>query len=88
MANEIIHSLNTTKYAYNEQDCMNTLCKGAIFDLPPEYNACIVTKPERAPLITHYAGQFNIKFKLRVDNKQYRTLSWDEILNHRKEVQA
>lgn len=53
---EIIEALNTHRYAYVSQDCMNELCAGKILDLPSEYNACVLTAPTGNVKIRHFVG--------------------------------
>lgn len=52
---EIIYSLNTKKYDYNEQDCINELCRGYIAELEPDYNVSNYTATAKHRKIIHYA---------------------------------
>lgn len=52
---EIIYLLNTKKYDYNEQDCINELCKGYIVELEPDYNVSNYTAEAKHRKIIHYA---------------------------------
>ena len=54
--NEIIHALNTIQYDYNEQDCINEKCKGAIYELSPDYNVTNYTVKAKHRKIIHYAA--------------------------------
>jgi lipopolysaccharide biosynthesis glycosyltransferase len=54
--NEIIHALNTIQYDYNEQDCINEKCKGAIYELSPDYNVTNYTVQAKHRKIIHYAA--------------------------------
>lgn len=53
---EIIHALNTKRYAFNEQDCINELCYDSILDIPSDYNANNWTVPTATPKLIHYAA--------------------------------
>lgn len=57
---EIIDSLNTEKYAFNEQDCINELCHEHVKLLPERYNANNWTITRHGSLecatIRHYAA--------------------------------
>lgn len=53
---EIILALNTKRYPFNEQDCINELCQGGILELPSDYNANNYTKPTTTPKIEHFAA--------------------------------
>ena len=53
---EIIHSLNTIQYDYNEQDCINKLCQGKILELNPDYNITNYTEEAKHRKIIHYAA--------------------------------
>lgn len=53
---EIIYALNTIKYDYNEQDCINEKCQGAIYELSPDYNITNYTVKAKHRKIIHYAA--------------------------------
>ena len=54
---EILEAINTKHYAFNEQDAINELCQGGIYELPPEYNVHQWAVPTaKTPIITHFAG--------------------------------
>ena len=55
-ADEIIRMINTKKYRFPEQDCVNQLCKGRIYQLPSSYNATNFTAPTKNIIIRHYAN--------------------------------
>lgn len=54
--NEIVNALNTQRFPYNEQDCINQLCKGKILEISSDYNANNYTIPTRTPKIVHFAA--------------------------------
>ena len=54
--NEIINALNTIHYDYNEQDCINEKCQGAIYELSPDYNVTNYTVEAKHRKIIHYAA--------------------------------
>ena len=53
---EIIHVLNTIQYDYNEQDCINELCQGYIYELSPDYNVTNYTIEAKHRKIIHFAA--------------------------------
>ena len=53
---ELIKALNENRYAFNEQDCINQLCRGGILEIPSIYNMNSWTEPTTAPKIVHFAG--------------------------------
>ena len=55
-ADEIIRALNERKYAFPEQDCMNALCRGHIYELGGEYNSSSVTVNRHIARIVHFAA--------------------------------
>lgn len=54
--NEIIKRLNEKRYGWPDQDAMNEVCRGAILDMPAEYNSTPWTKIIKDCKIQHYAG--------------------------------
>ena len=76
-ADRVIRELNRKPYRFLEQDVMNDLCQGAIYDMPSDYNANDWVLPSENPKIVHYAG-------IRVWNntplvQEYRDIPWSEI---------
>lgn len=53
---EMINALNTVRFRYVSQDCMNTFCEGKILELPPKYNVCKFI-PSASCKIRHYADE-------------------------------
>lgn len=56
-ADEIIESLNTKRWPFCEQDCVNHLCQGGIYHLSSIYNSNPYTVPTSHPKIYHFAAQ-------------------------------
>ena len=81
---EVINELNRTRYRFLEQDVFNFRCKGAIYDMPSEYNATRYTMPCEMARIIHYAGYRAWGDEPLVNH--YRELPWLEILEHRSKV--
>lgn len=79
---ELIHALNTKKYPFNEQDCINELCSGHILELPSEYNANAFTAETEAPKIIHFAALKNYQNYPIV--AKYRNISWKNITSNRE----
>lgn len=52
----IIRELNTKKYTFCEQDCINLLCRGEMLEIPSFYNANNYTEPTTKPKIVHFAA--------------------------------
>lgn len=53
---EIIEALNTRKYDFNEQDCINELCSGGIKEISSDYNSNNYTITTTTPKIIHFAA--------------------------------
>ena len=57
MDDKIINALNTRLFGFMEQDAINELCKGKIYEFDPKYNVHFWSVPiSDKPVITHYAG--------------------------------
>ena len=81
---QIIKELNTNEYKYVDQDVMNFLCQGEIYDMPSKYNGCGFTIACDNPSIAHYAGD-----KVWFDKPMvahYMDIPWDQIMKYRKRV--
>lgn len=52
--NEIMYALNTQKFRLVEQDAINTICRGKILEISPNYNACRFTNYADNPKIMHF----------------------------------
>lgn len=55
---EMRNALNTARFRYVSQDCMNTFCE-RIRELPSDYNACKFTSPTANVKIRHFADMAN-----------------------------
>ena len=56
MDDRLIRALNTERFEFVEQDCINRECAGHILELPGEYNATRFTTKSGNPLIKHFAA--------------------------------
>ena len=82
MAERIINLLNTKRYLYNEQDCMNeTLTTDEKLIISPAYNYGFFNQGAMCiPHIIHFAGHGK-RFNDLDIVKQWRDKDWSEILN-------
>lgn len=71
---EIIEALNTRRFPFNEQDCINELCQGGILEISSDYNANAYTIPTSTPKMVHFAAIPQWKDAPLV--KQYRDMAW------------
>ena len=71
---ELIDSLNSKHYAFNEQDCINALCQGGILQIPGDYNSSNWTEPTTTPKIVHFAAIKNYQDSPLVT--VYRNMDW------------
>jgi len=78
-AEECVYALNHWRYQWIEQDVMNYLCQGRIYEMPPEYNACDFI-PHTEERIRHFAAQGLSKWSKDPLVEKWRVLSWDEAL--------
>lgn len=75
MCDLLITALNTNKYTFVEQDCMNEMCEGKILSLPSDYNVSPFNAMPDVPRIIHYAACQNwTNEKLY---QRYNDLYWD-----------
>lgn len=81
-ADELICVLNKIKLEYLEQDAMNMLCQGHIYDMPPEYNSNYYTEHVQEPKIIHHIGR-NDLLPTYSDVQKYAAMSFDEIMAKR-----
>lgn len=79
---ELIHVLNKIKLEFVEQDALNMLCQGSIYDMPSEYNSNYYTEHVEEPKIIHHIGD-NKKLKTYPDVQKYAKMSFDEIMINR-----
>ena len=76
IVDRIIYALNTKRYPFVEQDCVNELCRGAIYSMPPEYNANRYTSMDKGIRIRHYAAEGN--WFARPEVQYYFRIPWEE----------
>lgn len=81
-ADEVIRYLNTKEFGWVEQDVLNLLCQGYIYDMPAVYNAHYFTKNPANPKIIHHIGD-NSKLPEYPDVQKYAAMSWDEVMQRR-----
>ena len=57
-ADEVIESLNTRRYTFCEQDCLNELCQGQILEIDSIFNYSLFTEQNlfERPRIIHFAA--------------------------------
>lgn len=79
---ELIGVLNKIKLEYVEQDAMNMLCQGHIYDMPSEYNANYYTEHTDEPKIIHHVGN-NSKLPTYSDVQKYKAMSFNDIMANR-----
>lgn len=83
-AEECVDILNRHGFTWVDQDVMNYLCQGYIYDMHSEYNANEWTKPCQNPRIIHFAGIDRSVWHKHPMFKKYLNVSWDDILIERK----
>lgn len=81
-ADEVIQMLNTREFGWLEQDVLNLLCQGYIYDMPAVYNAHYYTQNPSNPKIIHHIGN-NDLLPNYSDVKKYAAMSFDEIMAKR-----
>lgn len=74
---EIIDSLNTKFYMFNEQDCINKLCQGHLLKISSEYNSNAYTEQVSHYKIIHFACQQNWEKHPIVG--VYKAMPWEEV---------
>lgn len=80
---EIIHILNTRQYEWMEQDVMNMLCQGYIYDMPAEYNDEQFTEAVAEPKIIHHIGR-NDLLPGYPDVQKYAAISFEDAFKRRQ----
>ena len=83
-ADECIDVLNRQKFQFVDQDVMNYLCAGYVYDMHSEYNANEFTTPVQNPRIIHFAGMKRENWRRHPLVKKYETMSWDDVFILRK----
>lgn len=82
---EFIDVLNRQKFTFVDQDVMNYLCQGYIYEMNSEYNANNFTKPCQNPRIIHFAGMKRDNWLRHPKAKYYNEISWDDIFKLQKQ---
>lgn len=77
MDDSIIYSLNTTKYKFAEQDCMNKLFKGKILTYGSMYNANDFTPYCKNPKVIHFANKREWNTEPIV--LKYKNMEWKDL---------
>ena len=81
----IIRSINSSWFAYPEQDAMNSVCRHYTYSLPQEFNAMWFNKPQLPPSearIIHYANTAE-PFCKKPYYASYENAPWDTIISQR-----
>lgn len=81
---EYIDVLNRQKFTYLDQDVMNYLSQGYIYEMHSEYNANEWTNPCYNPRIIHFAGVKQDVWHKHPKAKEYQRMTWDEVFAARK----
>ena len=85
MGDRIIAALNAKRYTFNEQDCINELCRGKIAQIQSQYNSSAWTDSCVSPKLVHFAAIRHYQDAALWN--QYREMSWeDALINRRKQV--
>ena len=82
----IITTVNTVFLPYCEQDAVNSVCRGHIYELPQAYNALAFLAhqlPEDQIIIRHYAAR-NEHLETYLDYQFYNGLTWKQVLDHKQ----
>lgn len=81
---EYIDVLNRQEFTYIDQDCMNYLSQGYIYDMHSEFNANDWTLPCQNPRIIHFAGVKSYIWHNHEVFKRYKAMTWTDVLTARK----
>lgn len=79
----IIHSINTTRHTYCEQDAGNSICHHRILDLPLPYNALPFNNPsvpDDRVIIRHHAARKE-PLNQFPDYQFFDRMTWDKVLS-------
>ena len=82
---EYIDVLNKQRFDFVDQDVMNYLSQGYIYEMASEYNANNFTKSCQNPRIIHFAGMKRDIWTKHPKAKYYRNLSWDDVFKLQKQ---
>ena len=75
---QIVRALQRRRFAYPEQDAFNLICSGAVYTLPPEWNAGRGTEPYGAPVIRHFMGE-QATYRSSEIYLRYQAMRWEEV---------
>lgn len=81
---EYVDVLNRQEFTFIDQDCMNYLSQGYIYDMNSEFNANEYTVACQNPRILHFAGIKSYIWHRNEYYKKYRNASWDDVMKERK----
>jgi len=88
MSDRLMTAVNTEKFKYVEQDCINLNCEGKILDLPVKFNDSFCCGHRDNALIIHYAGYANWQKRTELPKydrlMKYRAMSWDTAMDMHK----
>ena len=78
-AERIVHKLNTEHLQFTDQDAINSVMRGRIKPLPPQFNVSNWTiKPTQPPIITHFAAIRHWQEDPLWE--KYEAMTWDEAM--------
>jgi len=86
MDDKLIDALNTRKFAYPEQDCINHLCEGRIYLLNGIYNSGVMnydgttprSRDNGTPKILHFAGRGLKNYFADPRVQEYKDIPWED----------
>ena len=84
----IIRTINAVRLRFNEQDAVNSVCRGHIMELPVPYNVMWFNTPsvtDKDIIIHHYAAS-HFPLRDQEDYKQYERMTWQDVLQHREVI--
>ena len=77
-ADRIIRALNTEKYRFCEQDCLNEICAGKLKPINCTYNATRWTGLPGDPKIRHFAAEPGW-YENEPLVRKYRDMAWEDV---------
>ncbi len=77
MDNKLINALNSKKYEFADQDCVNDICYDKILQISSVYNVNDYTEPCENPKIRHFAAEKN--WRENIILHQFRDKNWSEM---------
>jgi len=82
MDDNLIQILNTERFSYVEQDCVNQYCQGRFLKISSIYNHCLFTDPIEGNdvRILHFAA-FDKSYRDVDIVKWYTEVGWDQVLS-------